>query len=145
MNIKRLREVQRVLRRVIKTDGHFDLADWYNEEAEKRIVAGERTISDVLHSCGTTACAIGFCALDSKFRDSGFHMTMNGIGGTPTPTYKGKYSFDAVLEYFELDWLGACYLFVDDNYEDTTDPQAVIDRIDEYIASGGNISTNDRL
>lgn len=87
-------------------------------------------------SCGTVACAIGWCTLDPEFQQQGFGWD----GGMPTFTSPHYFdllrSWPAVRAFFGLTQSEVESLFTLNGYPDIEDPGTadVIDRIDDLLA-----------
>lgn len=126
---------------------HFDLKSWVrsnhdddNEQAPKPL--GNRDpavdLKNELHTCGTTACAVGFATLDKRFRAQGLRMHV--ASGCSFPCYvgtEGRGGFTgwlAVQKFFDLEYEMADYLFHSDHYSEGKDgPADVAARIRQVL------------
>jgi hypothetical protein len=90
-------------------------------------------------SCGTTACAVGWAAVDKNFNAEGFYL-FNTIPHLRTEHETLK-SWDAVKVFFELTSTQVYHLFSDEEYSDDGDSPSgatavdVIARIRALIGS----------
>ena len=129
MTIERLDNVVRVLQQVIRKKRRFDIYKWTSAP----------TLQE-LHSCGTSACAIGYAAMDPWFNRRGLKFKRgSGLGGSwigeATLSYKDFGEFHSVLQFFGLSFKDAEQLFTEDGYGDKeVTPQMVIDNIQAYTA-----------
>lgn len=96
----------------------FDLATWRDDS---RAASNGTTDNDLLHTCGTTACAVGWACALPEFQKEGLRY------GTAGPTLEGlvtepgkewRDSWTAVETFFGLSEDDAAWLFIDDNYHD---------------------------
>lgn len=100
MNIRRIRTLYAMLAGI--PSEKIDLAYWRSNQHE-------RGFPDILHTCGTTACAIGYATTYPPFLKKGFRWCPEwGV-----PAYKDKKSFDAVEAFFDLTYPQARQLFSD--------------------------------
>jgi hypothetical protein len=90
------------------------------------------------HACGCTACATGYAGLDTWFRARGFVTRPNGTVAMLDPDTREviNVEWDGMAQFYELDDLQAQYLFMPQPYNDPTDPQGVIDRIESVLRDG---------
>ena len=116
VNKKRLQMVIKVLEKVpVK---RFYLWSWFDKSY------GE---------CGSTACAIGWCAQDKRFVEEGLTLQRG------EPIYECFYGWDAVEEFFELTERQASRLFNESGYKDLAHdpkPKDVIKKIRHFIKTG---------
>ena len=98
----------------------FDLSTWHYEE-----------------DCLTSACAIGWCCLDAWFKDEGFQfitVQITDFWRPRAPSYSGKKEWEAVQEFFNIDYETAGALFRDCFYEqDPVRAGDVIERVEEFV------------
>jgi hypothetical protein len=90
--------------------------------------------------CGYQACALGTAAMDRTFREEGLHLMSTG-GPWADVRYRGRSSFGAAREFFDIAYLTARYLFDPCYYRqgDFTDGAAayeVINRIQILLNLG---------
>ncbi len=109
MNIERLQHLITVLENVPAE--RFDLAEW---------------------QCGTTACAVGWAALDPVFNKQGLRLT-EGPYGNPRPEYENDVNWPAVVGFFDLGYEDTIELFADYSYPEGATAQDVIARIKEKL------------
>lgn len=149
MNIERLKHLIEVLKKV--PEEQFNLEFWRNydeadpfdesfdtitKEALRKYGLG--TISelsdtdfDVVMDCGTVACAVGWATSDREFNAQGFYY-----GSCPyytDETDKTYYNWDAVEQFFEIDYLTAQSLFSVESYIFFAKPIHVIERIEALL------------
>lgn len=55
------------------------------------------TKEDMIHDCGSTACALGYAALSTKFNAQGLRTERTRV------TYCGKYGHEAAADFFGID------------------------------------------
>ena len=150
MNIERLKHLIEVLKKVpeekfnLEFWRNYDEADSFDEsfdtitnEALKK--HGFETLAelsdatfDVVMDCGTVACAVGWATSDPVFNAQGFKY-----GTTPTYTDENDcsyYNWDAVEQFFEIDYLTAQRLFSEETYTFFAKPTHVIDRIEALLS-----------
>lgn len=84
--------------------------------------------------CGTSACAVGFAAMDSWFQQEGLSLMLNVVR-VFTPFYKSSEGSRAVSQFFEIDHGAAVTLFYPEKYRSVQwrDPKAVAQRIREFM------------
>ena len=119
-NIKRLKDLVLVLKRVKKDGRKFDLSAWHYTDA-----------------CGTAACACGWAAVSPRFRGTPiasrnrFTPYNNGSKIIKTPVI----NWADVHETFDIGFEDAHHLFSGFSYplEDRENIDAVIERIREFI------------
>lgn len=136
LNISRLERLCTILDDVDAK--HFDLTNWASPR------------------CGTTACAVGWAALDPGFREEGFHLVAiktrvwsseqiffepsqlsdvkagllwDSFGGAPC--FEDKKNWDAVRAFFGVTQPQARWLFLPSSYSEVEarNPRAVARRI----------------
>lgn len=83
-------------------------------------------------TCGYTACAVGHAASIREFRNSGFHIILDGASAVPR--YGPCLGWGAVRAFFDLDTGDADYLFSGDKYHAEATPRDVASRIREVVA-----------
>jgi hypothetical protein len=138
----------------------FDMCAWLGVWAGK------------VHACKTTACALGYAALDPRFQAMGLKLVDNRSVGHPRqdssvfrtveeynaalkehgPTlitmvvFEDQNGFEAGALLFDISDPAACYLFDPDYYEgnghDIT-PEQVIERVRVVIDNDGEMSEDD--
>ena len=108
MNIRRIRTLYAMLAGI--PSERIDLAFWRSDQNSSQP-------SKILHTCGTTACAIGYATAYPPFVKEGFRW----LDSWGVPTYKNKTSFDAVEAFFDLTYPQARQLFSDS----TADSQGI--------------------
>lgn len=86
MNKRRLLKLADILDKVPRK--HFDLGCFTNSLPEN------------IHTCGTTACALGYAAVDPGFRRAGLKFTSNIGLDIQYRKWSGTY---AAMSFFELD------------------------------------------
>ena len=126
MNKERLLKLAALLDKHRDNGVRFDLADWRVEGKEK-------------DWCGTKACAVGLACTHPEFVSDGLGLqSSNGFA----PTYQnGDYSgWDAVQEFFDLDWDSSWWLFAASEYKGKTYGNAaarkVAKRIRQFVKNG---------
>lgn len=115
MNIDRLQHLHDILGN-IPTSVTFDLQNWYR-----------------VNTCGTTACAGGYAAMDPTFNKQGLSLHPH----YDSPRYGGHDGFWALEDFFGLNEEEVNYLFDHGTYSSTdwNSPAAVQARIMELIQS----------
>lgn len=100
------------------------------DEAQVVIRAPEgQRVEALTHTCGTTACAVGFAALDPWFNKRGFKMDIEG-----SPVFKFHIGWEAVHTFFGIKPSEAHHLFSDHSYDSNpTGPSEVADRIMRFV------------
>ena len=149
MNIERLKHLIEVLKKVpeekfnLEFWRNYDEADPFDEsfdtitnESLKR--HGFETLAelsdatfDVVMDCGTVACAVGWATSDPVFNAQGFYYG-------PCPNYtdetdKTYYNWDAVEQFFEIEYPIAQCLFSEETYSFFAKPTDVIERIEALL------------
>lgn len=101
-----------------------------------RVANGRNDVSDdlLLHSCGTTGCAVGWACAYPPFQAEGLEF-MSGM-----PYFKGRNAWDAVIEFFEINISEAMFMFGCLNNSGKKDRRYVMDRILSHLVSVGVIS-----
>lgn len=96
MNIARLKELINLLANI--PEDHFDLGVWLEG------VDGEgKSTAELLGSCGTSGCAVGWACTHKPFNDEGLeYKAMSIRSGVHVPTYRGHAQEDAVAAFFGL-------------------------------------------
>ena len=124
MNIEAMRQLQRVMREV--PEGHFDITGVTC--GAPNIPESKDDVRLLLHTCGTTACAMGWAAADGWFRERGMIL-------------RNHFEFDQerAQEIFDLDWSQFHEIFLWDHasFSDIPDhditPQHVIEAVEQMI------------
>ena len=115
MHLERMKQLVRVLVDIsmdLQKTRAFCLEDWIyvedddgamylNQLFEESEAKGE-SLTNVPHSCGTTACAAGYAGLDNWFRLEGFRTTADGAIIYDKANSR-KQGWDAISAFFELD------------------------------------------
>lgn len=127
---------------------NFSLSSWLNDvslsyaERTGRLTdafsQGYADMKVIPHNCGMVACACGYAGLDDWFRSQGFETNKDG-----NIQFDGYKCWDAVEQFFDLDWTQADYLFSDEHYEDATDPLLVAERIIQFLNNGEMVRIDD--
>lgn len=94
------------------------------------------------HACGTSACAVGYCASLPWARALGLHLQDNWMHrpGFFAPRYGEDVAFDAVASFFQISLDEAFLLFDDGAYEKEDDEeyeptiQDVVARMNDVIS-----------
>jgi hypothetical protein len=140
MRRDRLEHLVTVLERVKAAKLEFDIGAWgvVREEANE--------------PCGTSACAMGYAALDPQFMTEGLRLkNEDGIifegldnfnayalaGGEVSvdPVFEGSLGFGAAIMFFEITEEDAVYLFYGAKYSSwPVTPDDVIARVRELLA-----------
>jgi hypothetical protein len=125
--LKQLRDDLAELQTMQSKPIRFSMSRWYDD---RRV-------------CGTTACAVGYCSMQSWAKKEGLTL-IDGMYGTLSPmmvpAYDGEKGFSAVSNFFEIEEHYAYYLFDDGEYEQDDHEEFVpgiedvLPRIDEVIA-----------
>lgn len=76
--------------------------------------------------CGTTLCCAGRAALHPPFMAEGFQLE------SPWPVFNNQSSWAAVLEFFDLTWSQANWIFSAGSYEDPT-PADLVRHIEDVL------------
>ena len=92
-NIPRLKHAIEVLEGVVAAKLAFDLADWFTHERQEKPKD---------EWCGTTACAMGYCALDKEFTDQGLRLEAR------FETPNGSFECKIVTTIQEFNEIGHC-------------------------------------
>ena len=123
MNNERLKVLADFLLTV--PDEHFNLRDWrsrsaWNKDEDDSSVDDE----ELLEYCGTTACAVGWACAIPTFKEAGLAFEGGNVW------FEGKYSWNAVQEFFGLYRIEALHLFSAFEYIDQSKaPEDVANRI----------------
>lgn len=137
---ERLHALAKFLRTV--PESKFDLNSWADFKRNAQIRPGTLTAETIKATCGTTACAVGWCGSLPEFQAEGFRIKLEN--GEAYPVWKHHTQWKAVEEFFELGRDSAHHLFSPDRYEEEVDPETeerqsiatpsdVADRIDELL------------
>lgn len=145
MNIEAFEQLIRVLEEVkAKYPESFSLSNWVETElsydSQLSDVADENPdtpLTELVVSCGTTACACGWAGMDKWFLDKGFRFNLSD-GDMLFDTEQGEeYGWGAVSKFFDISHDMADYLFseysYDDDYPNDVSIDSVIKRINEVI------------
>ena len=147
MNQDRLQTLIDVLRIVSCQDLPFDMGAWTS------VRSGE--------PCRTSACALGYAALDSRFQAMGLTLVNShdprqtfwtaqevnaairaqtiGSNMLAIPTYEGEQGFEAGSSLFDISARASTYLFDPDSYpRGYISPDDVIERVHEVVMLGGD-------
>lgn len=123
MNKERLKHLVEILKDL--PEEKLDLTSWRRSEKSTYVNDEE------LHTCGTTACVVGWACADPLFKAQG--LSYSGI----EPKYViegGKVTgWEAVTEFFGISDYQASHLFFSHHYPDNATPEAVIDRIEVML------------
>lgn len=145
----RLRRLINVLENVQASDNllsHFDMDHWFGENA---------------HGCGTSACALGYAAIDPRLQAMGLKLLAQTTDGRRLfvdsvadfdafakpedfvveafPVFNGDVGMDAGALFFGITGDAARYLFDPTAYNVARiTPGHVIERIGEVIACDGD-------
>lgn len=105
---------------------HFDLQCWIDSSSPV-------TSQEDLHTCGTTACAVGWACCLPEFQREGLHLS------TYAPAYKPReggdvhHHWEAVTAFFDLAEDEAEHLFSYEKYDFMVFPWNVAARIRELL------------
>lgn len=148
MNIVALRRMAELLHQVqaeidkgVPNKGAFDLSTWIDTESMELFdklmdTQPEDRYKTVLHTCGTSACAIGYALLDPWFNAQGFKPDRIGPAWVG-PMFQELTQWPAVLRFFQLNDLQAHHLFSPNAYAGgiygKVDPERVAERILRYV------------
>lgn len=154
--LNHLIEVLHLVQDVQDAEGRkiFDMQDWLHGDfgVREAILTSppEARLDQILHTCGTSACAVGHAALDPWFNDQGLGLDRNG---RPYYTFVDESGFhselgwDAVASFFGLDLDTTHDLFMEEFYREESEcdehgnplvdvqPQEVIDRVKALLCS----------
>jgi hypothetical protein len=139
MNIERLQTLASFLRGVPKE--HFNLETWRYDNAENSVCVNDEQLTSSL-SCGTTACAVGWACSIPEFQEQGLayrgntpsYLSVATPNGGP-PVFNFYESWEAVMEFFGIDYYMAEHLFLGESYEscEAATADEVADRIEALI------------
>lgn len=144
MNVQRLHTLAKFLRKLPpKKRAAFALDTWVSLPQEAQYKLGPSVNVDekiILASCGTSACAVGWCGSIPEFQKAGFQLLADD--GYIRPVFEGRDDWRAVEAFFDLDGPTSEHLFMPSNYEEVEDPDTgewtcqatpddVADRIDQ--------------
>ena len=129
MKTERLQALATLLRSV--PTEHFNLGSWRYEDGGGETATDEQILN---HSCGTTACAIGWACAMPEFKKQGLEW------GWANPLYTEENGdqtagWKAVETFFDITPTEAQKMFSDvyyTSYEVIT-PTQVADRIEEFL------------
>ena len=121
---ERFRNLIRVLENVIENELLFDLGTW-----------SDAATPEIALECGTSACAIGYAAIDPYFRGIGLHLELEPDKQWLVPVYNEKSLFAAAAELFGINIHDANLLFSPDHYmpSNSQNPRAVLERVETYV------------
>lgn len=158
MNIDRMNHMITVLEGVIAADKAFNLSGWVMNEASMHrddpdfVKNHWNTVGNVQKTCGTSACAMGYAALDPAFQAQGLTLKIEVYGPdgrtveypvttvkefneiTRRPTlevdeiyirFNGQDGIGAAMEFFGITEKAATWMFLPDHYEDMTQDNQV--------------------
>ena len=132
MNSQRLLELARLLRTIPAS--RFSLHDWYAPADEGEAFSGGNGATFFRSAdCGTSGCACGWAASHEPFVKEGFTLMWDPDEPEPVFFYNGSSSWEAVIQFFEIKRPTAFLLFLDGNYNTSTDPLIVADRIEQFV------------
>lgn len=117
MNVQRVKRLIHILKYIPKD--HFDLGAFY-----EGVEIPDPTVDKIVHSCGATACALGYAALDPVFNAQGFKPEFfSSHTGPRGVRYGGVDSEYAAIEFFGLNHETTNQLFfvTDDPFDDDGD------------------------
>jgi len=114
----------------------FDLGTWFTAEhgpvcfLDKDALKGNVTRED-MHTCGTTACAMGWAVTIPEFREAGLQ---NQWG---MPMFHGRHGYDAAALFFGITYEQSMHLFDPFRYRmaELRDPLAVARRLRELAGA----------
>lgn len=129
LQVERLKTLYAVISGI--PEKKLDLESWRSGRIRARAwYAEEVPVTDkaLLHTCGTTACAVGYACVYPEFVKQG--LTFNRAENTPT--FEGQGSWTAVTRFFGILPKEAQYLFANGTYAppgapDTRDREAEIE------------------
>lgn len=88
-------------------------------------------------SCGTVACAVGWATKIPEFIEAGFKMMNMGSYYESVPVFENRFRWNAVTEFFDINYEQAMYLFSGFKYDMPgwqVTPAMVAERIREVLA-----------
>jgi len=170
MNLARMNHLITVLEGVERAKKRFDLTSWVSNKIDVDTCSGEKPV--VAEACGTSACALGYAALDPVFQAEGLGFEVafaDQFGKCRTEMVKDIASFNkaikapdfwrmdpifgdregllAAREFFGITISAAGYLFDPETYDDGNSrpvlPSEVIERVREVMDNDGD-SPGDR-
>lgn len=143
-NWEAFRQMLRVLRTVERAKLPFNLATWASHDDD---VSARHMLADIRRSlrteevvCGTTACAVGWCANDPWFSRRGLRMLNTALGEAVIGDRYGRVGF-VITEFFQISTTLEMQLFYPRQYRrsDKHNVKAVIERV-EYLLGVGDQS-----
>lgn len=160
MNKERLLKLAEFLETNPQIEGHFDLAVWrkaINLDPAKNLVTDEQ-----LHSCGTSACAVGWACSMPEFQAKGLgfgtrHGEYGSYDNEPTFTPEGSEQlsgWEAVETFFGLDGYSnkqsrtgdqSAMLFMSGFYPPSVGPTEVAERIRLFVANPEEAADDARI
>ena len=114
MNVERLGTLAKFLRAV--PPERFNMDTWVEKSTDNGKVA-----------CGYAACAMGWACMIPEFRKDG--LKLYGV----EPEYNNETGFEVAMEFFDISYENAEYLFSPETYDDNVETKEVIQRIDDII------------
>lgn len=123
MDLDKLEHLQTVLEGVRDRGDTFNLAHWHREK------------HDDFHNCKTSACSLGWAAMDPTFNTLGLTLTYDSFHDAKVPTYQGKTGMAAGMCFFDLSMDAGTYLFGAGNQYNYKDVGGAIDRLQRMIAA----------
>lgn len=148
MNIEALNKAIEVLQMVQDNEDlrtRFDLKDWlwYDNYGDKeRILNAADSFDVIAHTCGTTACAVGYCALHPWFKERGLTLADGGMPLYMDENGEEHSHWHAIWKMFGIDHSEAQYLFSGACYPRLStggykaEPRHVIERIKQVLDGG---------
>lgn len=128
----------------------YDADAFSMDNVEFQFDLGQKTIPV---DCNTVACAVGLAAISGVFAAEGLGWELRDQGeahkGVLVPTFEGKNNFDAVQDFFDIDYRSVYHLFTSEGYEDRPDVEdgklplgaagelIVAKQIREFVANDG--------
>lgn len=116
-------------------EDNFDLSTWRAGDCSG-FVTDEKLNN---HTCGTTACAVGWACSIPEFINLGLHMPLHRVSAWSSyPVFSGQVSWDAVEKFFGITQEESKYLFQSDYYYGTSEatPSGVAIRIKQFVKLG---------
>lgn len=140
MHKKRVTRLIGILRRI--SPDHFDIGS-YDENLEKIYNQTRTEILNTLHTCDSTACALGYATVDKVFNAEGFDHARSTLSPRYiTPFGTTKLGQQAAEEFFGISPEDTSNLFypdydADDNIygviQDEITPTMVADKLQELM------------
>jgi hypothetical protein len=99
MNTERLQLMITMLREIEAAEMAFNLGDWISSVKEMRN-SSTKTVGNS-HACGTVACAMGYAAMDPRFREQGMTARASYWHG-PDQDHHGEREIESVEAFNAL-------------------------------------------